>query len=56
MTQELGLPLAGFDNQPKINVTINGAAEVDPDHGIPAVLRVDTDVIVAAKSMSFILA
>lgn len=28
---KLGIPLASFDDQPQINVTIDGADEVDPD-------------------------
>ncbi len=31
LAQKLGIPLAGFDEQPQINVTIDGADEVDPD-------------------------
>jgi ribose 5-phosphate isomerase A len=29
--RELGIPLVGFDEQPRIDVTIDGADEVDPD-------------------------
>lgn len=29
--RELGIPLVGFDDQPRIDVTIDGADEVDPD-------------------------
>lgn len=31
LAQELGIPLAGFDEHAQINVTIDGADEVDPD-------------------------
>ncbi len=30
LARELGIPLAGFDEQPQIDITIDGADEVDP--------------------------